>query len=110
MFDDLESTQWAKEAIETLAANGIVNGKGNGKFDPDGKVSVDPATKQPLVPNPTIVGTMDPTPRYEVMTDENGNSIANCHKHNAEKHCFLSAKLFTHFTCRDSRCCRANCK
>jgi hypothetical protein len=45
------------------------------KFDPDGKVSVDPATKQPLVPNPTIVGTMEPTPRYEVATDENGNVL-----------------------------------
>lgn len=39
VFDDLGSSEWAREAIEALASNGIVNGKGNNKFDPDGKVT-----------------------------------------------------------------------
>ena len=45
------------------------------KFDPDGKVSIDPATKQPLVLNPTINASMEPTPRYEMVEDENGNQV-----------------------------------
>ncbi len=45
------------------------------KFDPDGKISIDPATKQPVVLNPTISATMEPTPRYEIVKDENGNDV-----------------------------------
>ncbi|MBR5504964.1 MAG: S-layer homology domain-containing protein [Clostridia bacterium] len=38
-FADIQSAAWAQEAIEALAKLGIVNGKGNGVFDPDGSVT-----------------------------------------------------------------------
>ena len=38
-FDDIASVDWAKEAIDALSQKGIVNGKGNGKFDPNGIVT-----------------------------------------------------------------------
>ena len=45
------------------------------KFDPDGKISIDLETKQPVVPNPTIVASMEPTNRYAIATDEDGNKL-----------------------------------
>lgn len=38
MFSDV-SGHWAQETIEELASKGIVNGKGNGLYDPNGKVT-----------------------------------------------------------------------
>ena len=38
-FNDIESVEWAKEAIETLAQKGVINGKSEGKFAPDDKVT-----------------------------------------------------------------------
>jgi len=38
-FDDIASVDWAKEAINALSQKGIVNGKGNNKFDPNGIVT-----------------------------------------------------------------------
>lgn len=38
-FDDIASVDWAKDAIDALSQKGIVNGKGNGKFDPNGIVT-----------------------------------------------------------------------
>lgn len=38
-FTDLQSVPWAKEAIETMAGLGIVNGVGNNRFDPDNNVT-----------------------------------------------------------------------
>ena len=35
MFNDLEDVQWAKTAIEALAAKKIVSGRGNGSFAPN---------------------------------------------------------------------------
>ncbi len=37
MFSDV-SSHWAKDTIEELAGKGIINGKGNGIFDPSGTV------------------------------------------------------------------------
>lgn len=34
-FDDLENASWAKEAVNSLAALGIVSGNGDGKFRPN---------------------------------------------------------------------------
>ena len=39
MFSDLDSVPWAREAIQELAKRNILNGKGNGRFDPDGNVT-----------------------------------------------------------------------
>lgn len=39
LFDDIESVPWAKEAIIALAEKGIVNGKEEGKFFPDDKIT-----------------------------------------------------------------------
>ena len=39
IFSDLDTVPWAKSAIEGLANKGIVNGIGNGKFEPDTQVS-----------------------------------------------------------------------
>lgn len=38
LFSDTEG-HWAQQTIEELAGKGIVNGKGGGKFDPEGKVT-----------------------------------------------------------------------
>ena len=38
-FSDLAGYDWAKPAIEVLAKNGVLNGKGEGKFAPSDKVS-----------------------------------------------------------------------
>lgn len=38
-FTDVQAGQWYTEAIEWAAANGIVNGMGNNRFDPDGKIT-----------------------------------------------------------------------
>lgn len=38
-FTDVKAGQWYTEAIAWAASNGIVNGKGNGKFDPNGNMT-----------------------------------------------------------------------
>jgi hypothetical protein len=38
-FGDLKESHWAYAAVESLAARGIVNGTGDGLFDPDGGVT-----------------------------------------------------------------------
>lgn len=38
-FSDLSNHEWARTAIENLAKKGIINGRGNGEFDPDAKVT-----------------------------------------------------------------------
>lgn len=35
-FNDVAADSWAKDAISALQSNGITEGKGNGKFDPEG--------------------------------------------------------------------------
>lgn len=39
LFDDLGTVAWATEAIEALARDGVTNGVGNNKFNPDGYVT-----------------------------------------------------------------------
>ena len=39
MFTDLASSDWAREYINRLAQSGIINGKGNGKFEPESYVT-----------------------------------------------------------------------
>lgn len=38
VFDDLESVEWAREAIESLSKSKIVNGKSEGKFCPNDNI------------------------------------------------------------------------
>lgn len=38
-FTDLEGYDWAREAIESLAAQGIIKGVGEGRFDPGGTIT-----------------------------------------------------------------------
>ncbi|HHW49068.1 MAG TPA: hypothetical protein GXX14_10710 [Clostridiaceae bacterium] len=38
-FNDIENVLWAKESIEALAARGIINGIGDGAFNPNGNVT-----------------------------------------------------------------------
>ncbi|MBW7457937.1 S-layer homology domain-containing protein [Paenibacillus sepulcri] len=38
-FGDLKKSEWAIDAIETLAARGIINGDGNGNFNPGAAVT-----------------------------------------------------------------------
>ncbi len=38
-FSDLSDAEWAREAIEGLAARKVVNGVGNGQFDPNGRLT-----------------------------------------------------------------------
>lgn len=38
-FSDLQGSEWAREAIEYLYSNGIVNGKAEGVFDPNANVT-----------------------------------------------------------------------
>lgn len=38
-FNDVNKNHWAYEAIATLSEKGIINGKGNGNFDPDGTIT-----------------------------------------------------------------------
>lgn len=44
-YSDLSGYDWAKEHIAALSAEGIINGKGNGEFDPAGKVLREEAVK-----------------------------------------------------------------
>ncbi len=39
LFTDLVQTEWARTAVETLAKEGVINGKGNGKFAPNDNVT-----------------------------------------------------------------------
>ncbi len=45
LYTDLAGYDWAKEYIDALSADGIINGKGNGEFDPAGKVLREEAVK-----------------------------------------------------------------
>ena len=38
-FSDVDKNHWAYEAIESLSEKGIINGKGNGVFDPNGEIT-----------------------------------------------------------------------
>ena len=39
VFDDHAGYEWATEAVEALAANGVTTGVGDGRFDPAGKLT-----------------------------------------------------------------------
>ncbi|MBO5008129.1 MAG: S-layer homology domain-containing protein [Clostridia bacterium] len=45
VFDDVDASHWGKYYIDTAAALGIVNGSGDGIFDPDGNVTAEQAVK-----------------------------------------------------------------
>ncbi len=44
-FADLGSAEWAREAVEALAAKGVINGKETGKFAPNDNVTREEITK-----------------------------------------------------------------
>lgn len=39
LFTDLQGYEWAKEAIKTLAARGVISGRGEGIFDPGASIT-----------------------------------------------------------------------
>lgn len=39
VFNDLDKHAWAKDSIESMAAKGIIAGMGEGKYEPDGKLT-----------------------------------------------------------------------
>ena len=45
VFTDIEGYAWAKEAIEFLAKNEVINGTGDGRFNPSGKLTREAAAK-----------------------------------------------------------------
>ena len=49
VFSDVTDKHWAKEPIEKLSSLGIINGKGNSSFDPDGNVTRAEFTKMVIV-------------------------------------------------------------
>ena len=48
-FTDVPATHWAAPYIEYCVSQGIINGKGNGKFDPNGNVTAYELAKMLLV-------------------------------------------------------------
>lgn len=48
-FDDVPANHWAAPYIEYCVSQGIVNGRGNGKFDPNGNVTAYELAKMLLV-------------------------------------------------------------
>lgn len=65
VFSDITGFEWASKAILTLAEKGIINGKGNGCFDPDGVLTREEAVK--------ILVTACGMP-----TDESYNGYSDC--------------------------------
>lgn len=55
-FNDLEGYDWAKEQIDLLYKNGVINGKSKGVFDPSGSVLREEAVKM-IVEAFDIAGT-----------------------------------------------------
>lgn len=39
LFTDMEGFDWAKDAVESLAIDGVIEGTGNNKFNPKGEIS-----------------------------------------------------------------------
>lgn len=39
LFDDMGDAEWAADAVETLAKKGIISGKGDGTFEPNGMIT-----------------------------------------------------------------------
>lgn len=39
LFEDMKDAEWANDAVETLAKKGIISGKGDGTFDPNGMIT-----------------------------------------------------------------------
>ena len=68
VFNDVEDELWYSEAIEWAAANGIVNGYGNGKFGPN-----DPVTREQLA---AILYRYANFKGYDVSSGENTNILS----------------------------------
>ncbi len=63
MFDDLGSVDWAKDAINALAKDGIVNGVANRTFDPNGILTREQFVK-------ILVGALDITATGDVPFED----------------------------------------
>ncbi len=55
-FSDVGSGAWYDESIKMAYQLGIINGNGNGKFDPDGKITTSQAIKMACVLRSTYAG------------------------------------------------------
>ncbi|MDK2867931.1 MAG: hypothetical protein PWP38_2246 [Clostridiales bacterium] len=67
-FSDIQ-TNWAKQAIEVLAGKGIIGGKGNGMFDPNGI-----ATRAEFAAIVAKVLMLEPVEAHIIFEDINPNS------------------------------------
>lgn len=67
-FDDIASVDWAKDAITVLKDKGIINGKGNNKFDPYGNVTRAEFTK--MVMGAASLVNSDSKCTFDDVTDE----------------------------------------
>ena len=55
-FSDIGSGAWYDESIKTAYQLGIINGNGNGKFDPNGNITISQAIKMACVLHSTYAG------------------------------------------------------
>lgn len=69
VFSDLHTSDWAKTAVNYLYSKGIVNGKGNGKFEPEALVTREEFVKMLLCAFGTEV-KMYEMPFYDVVNGE----------------------------------------
>jgi hypothetical protein len=67
-FTDVPADHWAAAATAELAAKGVINGVGNGKFDPDGTVTREQLAKL-LVMAFGLSHYPDPSPYPDVTSD-----------------------------------------
>jgi hypothetical protein len=67
-FTDVPADHWAAGAIAELAAKGVINGVGNGKFDPEGTVTREQLAKL-LVMAFGLSHYPDPSPYPDVTND-----------------------------------------
>ena len=67
VFHDLADHEWAQEHIETLVNRGIVSGKGNGVFDPEGSLTREETVKMLVLTS-------------GLSTDRTDNAFLDCDK------------------------------
>ena len=62
-FTDVSESHWAYSAIEEMAEKGIINGMGDGTFNPDGQITREQFAKIEEMVN-------------ELQTEKNGSSFS----------------------------------
>ena len=84
-FSDIESVEWAKEAINVLCARGVVSGRGDGIFDPDALVTREEFMKMLI----SMFGLLDNTASTDFSDVRSGDwfyqYVASAEKHGIVK-------------------------